>query len=107
MEFQIKAMTSLCAFQFLIYFIELLRVRNSESSVVGQLYYNLKMLFKDTCRIDVDWKLKWMAFFNQPKLIIADILNKTYRAHNQSHKFLKNQALTHQGVLYDPPKSVL
>ena len=34
--------------------LELLRVRNSESSVVGQLYYNLKMLFKDTCRIDVD-----------------------------------------------------
>ena len=54
MEFQIKAMTSLCAFQFLICFIELLRVRNSETSAVGQLYYNLKILFKDTCRVDVD-----------------------------------------------------
>ena len=30
------------------------------------------------------------------------MLNKTYRAHSHSHK-LKNQALTHQGVLYDPP----
>ena len=34
------------------------------------------------------------------------MLNKTYRAHIQSHKLKKIQALTHQGVLYDPPKSV-
>ena len=54
------------------------------------------------------WIENWneWPFFNQPKLIIADILNKTYRAHNQSHKLKKMQALTHQGVLYDPPKSV-
>ena len=54
------------------------------------------------------WIENWneWPFLNQPKWIIAYMLNKTYRAHSQSHKLKKNQALTHQGVLYDPPKSV-